>query len=146
MSKYMSIDDFFSTAYKIADTLLDVTIGNIDNASEMEREVLATFYFGMLNAFGIESLNLDINTAEKPAPAIIAGANHCALVDKFKYDDVVAKAFTCALIKYTDRKVGSTYNAIIHRGIEGYFMWKEKRYDQLTKEFKFMMDLIKEYS
>jgi hypothetical protein len=91
--------------------------------SELQRQILATFTFGMIFAVGqIKRLG---------PPEVQALAISC-LMDVFQYEDHQAAAFASDLIAHVSGGgPDDTHKAIVHRGIDGHRQWAEKQADQL---------------
>ena len=89
-------------------------IGEPEETTELRRQVLGTFAFGMVLASGMAS-GLD--------PAQVHGLLLGALTDSFGYDEAQAATFAESLIDAISGSDKPTSNAIIHRGIEGYAQW-----------------------
>ena len=47
------------------------------------------------------------------------------------------------MIDATDRDFHPTVNAIIHRGIEGYFLYADNQYGALSDDFQDIVQLVK---
>ena len=92
--------------------------------SELQRQVLATFAFGMIFAVG------NLNRLRPPEVHALAIA---CLMDVFKYADHQAAAFSNNLISAALANVRNptTTSAIIHRGIDGHRQWQQKNLDEL---------------
>ena len=91
--------------------------------SELQRQVLATFAFGMIFAAG--------NLKRLGPPEVHALAIAC-LMDVFKYADHQAMAFSKDLISAASANSRNpTTTSIIHRGIDGHRQWQQKNLDDL---------------
>jgi hypothetical protein len=97
-------------------------IGEPEETTELRRQVLSTFAFGMVFAAGM-------GQGLEPAQvhALVVGA----LEDSFGYNADQAVTFSEALIDAISGESRPTSNAIIHRGIEGYRQWSERELDEL---------------
>ena len=85
-----------------------------ERTSELQRQVLASFAFGMIFAMGrLKGL--------KP-PEVHAMVIAC-LMDVFRYANDQAAAFSSDLISAASGQGNPTTRAIIHRGIEGHAQW-----------------------
>jgi hypothetical protein len=94
-----------------------------EQTSELQRQVLAAFTFGMIFAAA--------KMKGLPPTDVHALAIAC-LMDVFKYADHQATAFSVNLIsKASTRVKGDTMNAIIHRGIDGHRQWQQGQTDML---------------
>lgn len=97
-------------------------IGEPEETTELRRQVLATFAFGMVFAAGMgEGLE------PEQVHALVIGA----LKNSFGYNDAQATTFSEALIDAIRGESRPTSNAIIHRGIEGYRQWRDSELDEL---------------
>ena len=107
---------------KMATGLFSVVSMPFEKTSEVQRQVLAAFAFGMSFAVGqIEELS----TPEVHALALTM------LMDVFRYSDHQAAAFAQDLIDSASNRGNPTTNAIIHRGIDGHAQWQQGQLLQL---------------
>ncbi|MCY7144281.1 Imm48 family immunity protein, partial [Streptococcus gordonii] len=60
-----------------------------------------------------------------------------------QYTPEVAFEMTRFVINATDKEFHPTVNAIIHRGIEGYFLYADNQYDALSEDFKDIVQVVK---
>jgi hypothetical protein len=89
-----------------------------EQTSELQRQVLAAFAFGMIYGLG--------RRKALPPPVVHALVIAC-LMDVFKYTDHQATAFSGTLISATSSgNANRTMNAIIHRGIDGHSQWERE--------------------
>jgi hypothetical protein len=96
-----------------------------EQTSELQRQILAAFAFGMIFAVG------KINRLSPPDVHALA---ICCLMDVFKYADHQAIAFSSDLIAHASSKdPNDTHKAIIHRGIDGHHQWQQKQTDRLRE-------------
>jgi hypothetical protein len=86
-----------------------------EQTSELQRQVLASFAFGMIFAIG--------QLRKLKPPEVHALAIAC-LMDVFKYSDHQAAGFSQDLIAAASGRGNPTTKAIIHRGIDGYAEWQ----------------------
>lgn len=99
-----------------------------EQATELERQVLAAFAFGMASTAGW--------MAKATQPEVHALALAC-LVDVFHYNPPQAAAFSQQLIDAAaDPTVHDTLNAIIHRGIDGHRQWLQGNLADLAVNLK----------
>ena len=109
----------------MADELFDVIEIPFEQTSELQRQILATFAFGMI--FAVGQLNR-LSPPEVHALVILC------LMDVFKYADHQATAFAQDLIDATSNPdPNDTHKAIIHRGIDGHYQWQERQLDTLRE-------------
>lgn len=99
--------------------LIEVTF---ETTTELERQVLAAFCFGMINALTVvESLNqaqihaLTINMLQKD----------------FGYSSHQAISFAQDLINATKKEYHPVMNQIIHRGIDGHYQYINNQKNEL---------------
>ena len=110
---------------QMGNDLFDVIGVPFEQTTELQRQLLAAFCFGMVFAVGhIEKLS---------PPDVHALAIFC-LVDVFKYSAAQAGSFSQHLINASmDKAVHPTINAVVHRGIDGHKQWEEGRCDMLRQ-------------
>jgi hypothetical protein len=66
------------------------------------------------------------------------------LVQRFQYEPAVAAQFCDFLIKCTERDYHPTMNAIIHRGIEGYYQLGDT--EKLRENILEIIKMVKKYN
>lgn len=110
---------------------------NIDlsDTSEIERQVLACFSFGVLYAKGKEK-GLE--------PAQIQALSIVNLQDSFNYSIEQAADFSVFLINVaSDEKLHKFMNAIIHCGINGYYQLNNRNYIELIENMRNILIEVK---
>lgn len=112
-----------------------LSLVTIDLEDDLDRQLVAAYIFGMLNGQAHEE---SIPPTDVQALMIRIG------IDKLSYPTEVAYQMTQFMIDATDREFHPTVNAIIHRGIEGYYLFVEKNYDELATDFKYIIETIKQ--
>ena len=65
-------------------------------------------------------------------------------IDKLTYSEEVAYQMTQFVIDATDEAFHPTVNAIIHRGLEGYFLYSDHQFDALSEDFSEVVQVVKE--
>lgn len=65
-------------------------------------------------------------------------------IDKLTYSEEVAYQMTQFVIDATDEEFHPTVNAIIHRGLEGYFLYSDQEFDALSEDFSEVVQVVKE--
>lgn len=65
-------------------------------------------------------------------------------IDKLTYSEEVAYQMTQFVIDATDEEFHPTVNAIIHRGLEGYFLYSDHQFDALSEDFSEVVQVVKE--
>ena len=109
----------------MAGSLFDLLELPFEESTELERQVIAAFAFGMTFAQG--------QRRGLTAPEVHALAL-ALLGDVFKYADRQAADFTVDLIEAaSDAARHEVMNAIIHRGIDGHMQWERNDLDGLTQ-------------
>jgi hypothetical protein len=107
----------------MANELFGVIGVPFEQTSELQRQVLAAFAFGMIFAEG--------NLKGLRPPEVHALVILC-LTDVFKYAAHQAAPFGADLISAASTNSRNrTTNAIIHRGIDGHRQWQQKDLDGL---------------
>jgi immunity protein 48 of polymorphic toxin system len=101
---------------KVAGELFAVLGVPFEDTTELQRQLLAAFSFGMLFALG---------RVNKLTPPEIHTLSICLLMDAFKYSDRQATAFTEDLIESASSRGNPTTNAVIHRGIDAHREWEK---------------------
>jgi hypothetical protein len=103
--------------------LFDIIGLPFERTSELQRQILASFAFGMIYAIG---------QTRRLAPAEVHALVISCLMDVFQYADHRAAAISSDLIAHaSSRNPNNTHKAIIHHGIDGYQQWMLKQTDQL---------------
>jgi hypothetical protein len=104
-----------------------------EDTTELERQVIATFTFGLINAI---SLNEGLNQPQIHALTI------AVLIDEFKYSEEQGASFSQELIKATKREYHPVMNNIIHRGIDGYYQYNDNQIDDLKDNITNVLDIV----
>ena len=93
------------------------------NTTELQRQLLAAFAFGMTFAVG---------QMRKLSPPDVHAITIAYLMDVFRYPDHQAATFANDLIAAAQNEDHHpTINAIIHRGIDGHAQWERGNHDDL---------------
>ena len=118
---------------EMVDTFLSLV--TIDLEDELDRELAAAYIFGMLNG-----------TAQKESltPEDVQALMVRIGIDKLTYSEEVAYQMTQFVIDATDEEFHPTVNAIIHRGLEGYFLYSDHQFDALSEDFSEVVQVVKE--
>jgi hypothetical protein len=112
----------------MAGELLAVAGVRLEESTELQRQVLATFAFGMTYAEG---------QAKKLSPAEVHALMLFSLRDVFGYADHQAVDFASTLLRAAasaDRS--NTMRAIIHRGIDGHAQRQQGRMDEVKRNLE----------
>ena len=112
-----------------------LSLVTIDLEDDLDRQLVAAYIFGMLNGQAHEE---SIPPTDVQALMIRIG------IDKLNYPTEVSYQMTQFMINATDREFHPTVNAIIYRGIEAYYLFVEKNYDELATDFKYIIETIKQ--
>ena len=126
-------DSIVNEVMEMVDTFLSLV--TIDLEDELDRELAAAYIFGMLNG-----------TAQKESltPEDVQDLMVCIGIDKLMYSEEVAYEMTQFVIDATDEEFHPTVNAIIHRGLEGYFLYSDQEFDALSEDFSEVVQVVKE--
>ena len=124
-NKKSMLEDFCNETNKMIQTLLEEYCKErsvtFEQASELERQILAVYAFGM--AEGVrqaEYLSLNAVQVESGITGMLNSV--------FRYSIGQAQDFVHLMI--TNLQSGepeNTYCAIIHRGLDGYYLWKDEK-------------------
>ncbi|MGE7875273.1 Imm48 family immunity protein [Bacillus paramycoides] len=125
--------DFLNECMNITNTIIDKFF-KIDINDEQEKQILGAYPFGMFNRLGHE---------KNIKPVDIQGAMIQILNEKLNYSVESAVQFSQFLINSTDKNSHPTMFAIIHRGLEGYFMYKDGRNEELSRDFHDIIEVVK---
>ncbi|WP_283592159.1 Imm48 family immunity protein [Clostridium butanoliproducens] len=106
---------------------------NLEETSEIERQIISAFAFGMINAYAID---------EKIKPPKVHGTMIGVLINEFKYSEKQACEFAQTLINSTSREYHPTMYAIIHRGIQAYYDYKEAKEKEVYDNLTYIIDTI----
>lgn len=126
-------DSIINEVMEMVDTFLSLV--TIDLEDELDRELAAAYIFGMVNG-----------TAQKESltPEGVQDLMVCIGIDKLMYSEEVAYEMTQFVIDATDEEFHPTVNAIIHRGLEGYFLYSDQEFDALSEDFSEVVQVVKE--
>lgn len=131
----MEVKKYFELINSIIDKIIRSSEMDISKMNEQEKQIISAFCFGVVNGY---SLNNNISAVQIQSSMI------AVLVQKFQYDSAVASQFCDFLIKCTEKNYQPAMNAIIHRGIEGYYQLEDtvKLKENISEIFK----MVKKYS
>ncbi|MEK4063912.1 MULTISPECIES: Imm48 family immunity protein [unclassified Paenibacillus] len=105
-----------------------------EDTSELERQVIAAFCFGALNAI-VQRDELN----QPQAHALIVAL----LINEFKYSEKQAVDFAEDLIHATNKEYHPVMNAIIHRGIDGHYQYEKNMLDNLRHNILEVINTVK---
>ena len=123
---------YVSESLRIANDIIQLV--KIDLKDEMNRQTLASYIFGVLNAKAIQE---SISPIEVQVTMIHVG------IKALDYSPEAATQMTQFVIDATDKNFHSTVYAIIHRGIEAFYLYSNEKYEQLKEDFYNIMVSIK---
>lgn len=126
-------DKFSIYCSRMANDLSKILEINLEETSEMERQVIAAFLFGMINAYALD---------EKINPPKVHGTMIGILINEFKYSEKQACEFAQILINSSSREYHPTMYTIIHRGIKAYYDYKEAKEKEVYDNLTYIIDII----
>lgn len=134
-------NDFQSLGKAMGDELIGLYSKEIhmpfENTTELERQVLAVYFFGMSNGL-MQHLKL------KNTPMEVAEIIKNNLVDVFKYSNEQAQQFLDTMISdLQSQDPNNTQYVIIHRGLDGYFAWEKGQKSNVIKDVCQIMGVLK---
>jgi hypothetical protein len=112
---------------RMADELFSIVGIPFEQTTELQRQLLASFGFGMLFAVG---------QIKKLSPPEVQALAILLLMDVFKYSAQQAGEFTELLIDSSSGGRDATIKSIIHGGIDGHRQWQAKQVDELRRNIK----------
>ena len=121
-----------SEAIEMVDKFLNLVTIDLDD--ELDRQLAAAYIFGMLNG---QAQKESIAPEDVQALMIRIG------IDKLRYSTEAAYQMTQFVIDATDKEFHPTVNAIIHRGLEGYFLYSDHQFDVLSEDFNEIVQVVK---
>lgn len=108
-----------------------------ETVSELERQILSVYFFGMSDA-------LRQNKAVSNSPDEIALTIINTLVSVFKYSQGQAEQFFYGMIDALQSKdPQNTQYVIIHRGVDGYFAWEKGDKINVIKDVCQIINILK---
>lgn len=125
-------DSIVNEVMEMVDTFLSLV--TVDLEDELDRELAAAYIFGMLNG---TSQKESLTPEDVQALMVHIG------IEKLTYSEKVAYQMTQFVIDATDEEFHPTVNAIIHRGLEGYFLYSDHQYDALSEDFSEVVQVVK---
>ncbi|MED1512440.1 Imm48 family immunity protein [Bacillus proteolyticus] len=125
-------ESFFQQSVDLFDIVLNGTKIDFDN--EQDKQVLGAYLFGILNGLGRE---------KNISPTDIQATMIQILSKKLNYTLESAVQFSQYLINSTDKSFHPTIFAIIHRGLEEYYLFKDQNIKSLLEDFESILKTIK---
>ena len=123
---------YINESLRIANDIIQLV--KIDLKDEMNRQILASYIFGVLNAKAIQE---SISPIDVQVTMIRVG------IEALGYSPEAATQMTQFVIDATDKNFHQTVYAIIHRGIEAFYLYSNEKYEQLKEDFDNIMASIK---
>ena len=123
---------YVSESLRIANDIIQLV--KIDLEDEMNRQILASYIFGVLNAKAIQE---SISPIDVQVTMIRVG------IEALGYSPEAATQMTQFVIDAADKTFHPTVYAIIHRGIEAFYLYSNEKYEQLKEDFDNIMASIK---
>lgn len=110
---------------------------SFDKTTELERQVLAVYFFGMSNG-------LMQHLKSKNTPMEIAEMIKNNLIDVFNYSNEQAQQFFDSMVNDLQSKnPRNTQYVIIHRGLDGYFAWEKGQKSNVIKDVGQIINALK---
>ena len=110
----LNLASFLADVALMADACFDAIEVPFEETTELERQVVATFVFGMQQAAGMIAC---------ASPAELYSATTAFLEASFRYSRAQAVAFADSLVEAASGTGNPLSNAIVHRGIDGHLQW-----------------------
>lgn len=126
-------NNFAIYSSRMTNDLFKILEINLEETSEIERQIISAFAFGMVNAYALD---------EKIEQPKVHGTMIGILINEFKYSEKQACEFTQTLINSTDREYHPTMYTIINRGIQAYYDYKEAKEKEVYDNLTYIMDTI----
>ena len=123
---------YVSESLRIVNDIIQLV--KIDLKDEMNRQILASYIFGVLNAKAIQE---SISPIDVQVTMIRVG------IEALGYSPEAATQMTQFVIDATDKNFHPTVYAIIPRGIEAFYLYSTEKYEQLKEDFYNIMVSIK---
>jgi hypothetical protein len=133
----MTVKEYYCEVIQMVNDIINLSGLEISTIEEQEKQVLGAYCFGVINGYSLE---------KKMNAIQIQGAVIDALIQKFCYSPATAAQFCDFLIKSTDKQFHPSMNAIIHRGLEGYYQLKEGRKEEIQQNIADIIQTVKRYS
>jgi hypothetical protein len=113
--------------------LLEAAGVPFESTTELQRQVLASFAFGMAFAAG---------QTEHLTPPEVHALSITMLMDALKYSAHQAGAFSSHLIESAGGNGNPTIQAIIHQGIDGYGQWNSGQTVELGENISSVLQAV----
>lgn len=127
------MEDFSQLSIRISVDVFEILEVMLDDLSEEERQIIAAYEFGMFNACA---------QVLKKHPSDVQGTMIGVLIKSFNYSEIQAVEFTQFLIECTDEEFHPTINAIIHRGIQGFYSYQDGDKNEIYNDLTFIIDTV----
>ena len=120
----------------ISNDLFDIIKIPFEETTELQRQIIATFAFGMVNSIGMQN---------KLMPPDVHALTIIMLVECFKYSTKQAVAFADDLISAaTTSDRNDTHKAIIHRGIDGHYHYTNGQKDKVGENLLNIIEILED--
>ncbi|MEG0314661.1 MAG: Imm48 family immunity protein [Erysipelotrichaceae bacterium] len=133
----MTEKEYYNQVTNLMGEIINLSEVQITFVDEQEKQVLGAYCFGVLNGYSLE---------RKINPIQIQGAMIDILVKIFNYPPSTSAQFCDFLIQCTDEKFHPSINAIIHKGIEGYYEIKDGKKESIQQVVNQIIKSVKYYS
>lgn len=111
-------------------------LDEVNDQDEMERQAFGVFVFGMMNALALQM---------HATPVQVQAETIAFLTQALGYSPQQAMAFSISMIQATKEENNPNWNAIIHRGIEGYRQLHNGKKEELAQNFREIMEVLEKY-
>ncbi len=128
------METIYDRAEQMVRKMLDAAGMEPTATDEMERQVLGAYSFGIVNGYSFE---------QNISPVQTQAAMTRILITVFGYFPEAASQYFNYLVQCTDKAFHPTVNAIIHRGIEGYYLLEEGKSDILGQDVRRTVQIVK---
>lgn len=109
---------------------------SVDELSDLERQIIFIYLFGMANGIREEKYG-------DYTPLLMEADMTAVLITVFHHPPELAQGFMGSVIFSLQSSEPSTIKSIIHKGLDGYFMWKEDRKADVLNEIVHIADVCK---
>lgn len=128
--------EYYSEVKKMIQQFLNTSQLVPEILNEQEKQIIATFCFGMINGYSLKNKKNAIQ---------IQGATIDILIEMFFYSPAASAEFCNFLIECTDKSFHPTMHSIIHRGIQGYYQYEEAKNNELKDNIENVIEVVKNH-
>ena len=125
-------ENIINGSLEMIDKLLEIV--SVDLTDDLDKQIVSAYFFGMLNGKAHQ---------ESLAPTDVQAIMIRVGVDKLGYPTQAAYQMTQFVIGATDKDFHPTVNTIIHRGINAYYLYVDKKYEKLKADFQSIMAVLR---